>query len=464
MPLYFGGGQRPTSSPTQGPLVDSVRQLTFTDSRGQTSGYSIWAGHIDPDEPVGMLVHLHGDGGYEYKNDPDSWYLTGPSGILTLAQARNMILVIPFTPDREIGEINAETWWEDIVPHVGWAMELTQKVLDTYSVDLGKVWFSGFSGGAEAISHQVIPHHLDSLGAHAGGFVILGGGGSPYAVTPTVISSSLKARFPITWVVGENDRPEFAYDEYDGRGVAEAGEAAYRAYGWVTDIVIVPGKQHLLVDGSQGLYGHYIGQAMDAAPVISYAPGTVVELYLGDRRGELYLGDQPVLTYRETVRITLGSLYQARDQFRAALTERGLGYQTVTEIPFDIELVGSGSARNMFYGCAALTHVPDMDTSSVTNMSYMFRGCSSLTHAPAMDASSVSNMSNMFYGCSALTHVPDMDTSSVTDMSSMFLSCAALTDGNVRLIGKHPNVTTTSMIYLSGLTREPFYDAAGNPI
>lgn len=295
MPLYLGGGQSPTSSPTQGPLVDSVRQLTFTDSRGQTSGYSVWASHIDPDEPVGMLVHLHGDGGYEYKNT-DSWYLTGPTGILTTAQARNMILVVPFTPDREIGEINAESWWEDIVPHVGWAMELTQQILNTYSVDLGRVWFSGFSGGAEAISHQVIPHHLTELGAHGGGFVILGGGGPPYEITQTVISSPLKARFPITWVAGENDRPEYAYDEYDGRGVAEAGEAAYRAYGWNTNIVIVPGKQHLLVDGSQGLYGSFIGQAMDAAPVLSSAPGMVTEFYRGDRRCELYLGDQPILT------------------------------------------------------------------------------------------------------------------------------------------------------------------------
>ena len=297
MPLYLGGGQSPTSSPTQGPLTNQVRQLTFTDSLGQTSGYSIWAAHIDPAEPVGMLVHLHGDGGYEYKNDPDSWYLTGPSGILTAAQARNMILVVPFTPDREIDEINAESWWEDIVPHVGWAMELTQQILDTYSVDLGRVWFSGFSGGAEAISHQVIPHHLAELGVHAGGFVILGGGGSPYEITQTVISSPLKARFPITWVAGENDRPEFAYDAYDGRGAAEEGEAAYRAYGWTTDIVIVPGKQHILVDGSQGLYGSYIGQAIDAAPVLSSAPGTVTELYLGGHRCELYLGDQPVLTY-----------------------------------------------------------------------------------------------------------------------------------------------------------------------
>jgi len=210
-----------------------------------------------------------------------------------------MILLVPFTPDREIGEINAETWWEDIVPHVGWAVELTQEILDTYSVDLGRVWFSGFSGGAEAISHQIIPHHLAELGAHGGGFVIMGGGGSPYQVTQTVLNSRLKPRFPITWVVGENDRPEFAYDAYDGRGAAEAGEATYRVYNWPTNIVIVPNKQHLLVEGSQGLYGLYIGQAIDAAPVISYAPGAVTELYLGDRRCEMFLGDQPVLTYEQ---------------------------------------------------------------------------------------------------------------------------------------------------------------------
>ena len=463
MPLYLGGGPRPTSSPTQGPLVDSVRQMTFTDSRGQTSGYSVWADHIDPDEPVGLLVHLHGDGGYEYKNDPNTWYLTGPSGILTLARERNMILVIPFTPDREIGEINAETWWEDIVPHVGWAMELTQEILDTYSVDLARVWFSGFSGGADAISHQIIPHHLAELGAQAGGFVILGGGGSPYQVTQTVLSSPLKARFPITWVVGENDRPEHAYDAYDGRGAAEAGEATYRAYGWATDIVIVPGMQHLLVEGSQGLYGHYIGEAMDSAPAISYDHGAVLEMYLGDRRCDLYLGPD-LVTPPPVVKITLGTGNEAQVQLRAALTARGLDYNTVTEIPFGIELVGTGSAQFMFDGYWALESVPDMDTSQVTNMEYMFLNCTSLTTVPEMDTSGVTNMSGRFMSCSALTYVPDLDTSSVMGATWMFYFCSSLADGNVRLIGKHPSVDTEGMIYDSGLTREPFFDAAGNPL
>ena len=155
---------------------------------------------------------------------------------------------------------------------------------------------------------------------------------------------------------------------------------------------------------------------------------------------EVYVGSQKVWPTTDAVQITLGTSAQARDQFRAALTARGLDYQTVTEIPFGIELVGTGSARDMFRGCAALTSVPDMDTSSVTTMRYMFQGCV------------------------ALTHVPDMDTSGVTDMYAMFLGCSSLTDGNVRLIGRHPNVNTVGMIDNSGLTREPFYDAAGNPI
>ena len=242
------------------------------------------------------------------------------------------------------------------------------------------------------------------------------------------------------------------------------------------------------------------------------------DLILDGHSVSLYVGGSPPVKVwptqeeRETVQITLGSLYQARDQLRAALADRGLNYQTVTRIPFDIELLGSGSAREMFFGCKALTHAPAINTSSVTNMHYMFNGCSALTHAPDMDTSGVTNMHGMFYDCSALTYAPDMDTSGVTNMHGMFYNCAALTsapdmdtsqvtdmggmfyncaalttvpdldtgqvmytdemfwgcmsltDGNVRLIGRHPQVDTTNMIYGSGLTRLPFYDTNGNPI
>lgn len=80
------------------------------------------------------------------------------------------------------------------------------------------------------------------------------------------------------------------------------------------------------------------------------------------------------------------------------------------------------------------------------------------------DVTGVENLNHAFSEMFSLKAIPPLDTSSVTDMTYMFAGCANLTDGNVRLIGKHPDVDTTKMIYGSGLTREPFYDTEGNPI
>lgn len=132
--------------------------------------------------------------------------------------------------------------------------------------------------------------------------------------------------------------------------------------------------------------------------------------------------------------------FDARDWLRNTAQKYGQDYATVTELPFEIDSRNATNTHVMFYGCSSLTTVPTMDTSQVTNMASMFSDCSSLTS------------------------VPDMNTSQVTDMRWMFYDCSSLTDGNARLIGKHPNVNTTDMIKGSGLTREPFYNSAGQPI
>ena len=110
------------------------------------------------------------------------------------------------------------------------------------------------------------------------------------------------------------------------------------------------------------------------------------------------------------------STYDAQNWLRATVQKYGLGYTTVTELPFDIDTGEATGFRSMFSRCSSLMSVPEMDTSQVTDVSYMFQNCLSLT------------------------------------------------DGNVRLIGKHPQVNTNNMITNSGLTREPFYDSAGQPI
>lgn len=231
---------------------------------------------------------------------------------------------------------------------------------------------------------------------------------------------------------------------------------------------------------------------------------------LGARQGVARSKGWMVTPFVDEAVITGTSGTEARDSFRAALAARGLDYKTVKTIPFLLDTSQVTNIRIMFADCAALTSVPDIDTSKATNMSGMFSGCSSLTSVPSMNTSNVTDMSSMFSRCSSLTSVPDMNTSNVTNMSSMFYNCAALTsvpgmntgnvtsmssmflncssltsvpdmntsnvasmssmfqacaaltDGNVRCIGKKSGVNTSSMIYNSGLTRLPFYDANGN--
>ena len=148
--------------------------------------------------------------------------------------------------------------------------------------------------------------------------------------------------------------------------------------------------------------------------------------------------------------------YDARDWLRAMVQKYGLDYQTVTELPFDIDTGEATLMSNMFYGCSSLTSVPQLDTSQVTDMSNMFNVCKSLTTVPQLDTSQVTDMSYMFYICKSLTSVPQLDTAQVTDMSNMFWGCSSLTDGNVALTVKRKDANTGSMISESGLTREPF--------
>ena len=192
----------------------------------------------------------------------------------------------------------------------------------------------------------------------------------------------------------------------------------------------------------------------------------IKEMYWGGRKiREAWYGGQRVFSGKPVeVMPPTPNWYDAQDWLRGRLTEYGESYQTVKEIPFEIDTSQVTNMVDMFDGCSSLIAVPPMDTSQVTNMYGMFSRCSSLTTVPDMDTSQVTNMAAMFSRCSSLTAVPDMDTRNVTVMYDMFRGCSSLTDGNVRLIGKRTGVDTARMIQNSGLTREPFYDINGQPI
>ncbi len=88
------------------------------------------------------------------------------------------------------------------------------------------------------------------------------------------------------------------------------------------------------------------------------------------------------------------------------------------------------SCSGLFSGQTSLTQInnlSNLNTSSVTDMSYMFSGCSSLTslYLSNWDTSSVTNMYSMFSGCSSLTSL-DLPANIQTLYPHMFEFCTNL--------------------------------------
>ena len=87
----------------------------------------------------------------------------------------------------------------------------------------------------------------------------------------------------------------------------------------------------------------------------------------------------------------------------------------------------------MFYGLKTLKSIDlsNFNTAKVTTMSHMFEDCAALTSLDfsAFNTTAVKYMASMFSGCEALTtlDLKSFNTNNVEDMSFMFANCKALT-------------------------------------
>ena len=97
----------------------------------------------------------------------------------------------------------------------------------------------------------------------------------------------------------------------------------------------------------------------------------------------------------------------------------------IKKIPDTITISGD-SCAGMFQYCAAITTIPLLDTSKVTDMRKMFYNCNSLQTIPVIDTSKVRTMTSMFSGCTSLQTIPLFNASEVTSMTSMFENCTSL--------------------------------------
>ena len=129
---------------------------------------------------------------------------------------------------------------------------------------------------------------------------------------------------------------------------------------------------------------------------------------------------------------TLGGWAKTIIKLRSPLTIEGTSAEymfyryPLNELP-QIDTSSVTNMSNMFSGCINLATIPQLDTSNVTNMDSMISSCISLTTIPQLSTSNVTNMGYIFYNCGSLTMIPQLDTSNVIDIKGMFYACFALT-------------------------------------
>lgn len=207
---------------------------SFTSSSGLRSSYRLHKPAGD-DSSKGIVIYLHGDGYGEF--EPGA---TAIDDYATVAGDHGLFLAAPVTPDKATG-----TWWRAETSGQ-WLREFIEYLGRTLPVDTSRVWLVGYSGGAEAITNILLPHHSDLF---AGGGALMIGGGSldPEVEFTLPLSRQLRAGFLMTWLVGELDTPAKggADGNFDALGESRAAEQAYRELGMSrTALKVLPGETH----------------------------------------------------------------------------------------------------------------------------------------------------------------------------------------------------------------------------
>ena len=127
----------------------------------------------------------------------------------------------------------------------------------------------------------------------------------------------------------------------------------------------------------------------------------------------------------------------------------------IKKIPDTITISGD-SCAGMFQYCAAITTIPSLDTSEVTDMRKMFSNCNSLQTIPVIDTSKVTTFESTFFACSALKSLPLLDMSSVTSLYGTFVRVTNLMHSSgFPNLGKAYLTTSAANNYTYTLTLSP---------
>lgn len=204
---------------------------SFTSS-SRTSQFHLYAAGRPTGTPLGLVVQLHGDGAGEFP--------TPTGGTLKLyndvAKQYGMLMLAPRSPDAT----GVRTWWENSYSPV-WLLALLDHVRSVYSIDSTKIWFMGFSGGAEVQTYWLLSDYSNRFGT--GGNIMLGGGGAAGLVFGRQPTAAFKTTQRLHWAVGGND-----LDDGEGFNAFAASQGGFDRYGTegftIRSREVIPGMDH----------------------------------------------------------------------------------------------------------------------------------------------------------------------------------------------------------------------------
>ena len=124
-----------------------------------------------------------------------------------------------------------------------------------------------------------------------------------------------------------------------------------------------------------------------------------------------------------------------------------LGGWTKTIIKLRSPLTIEGTDATYMFANCLLNELPQIDTSSVTNMSSMFSNCVHLATIPQLDTSSVTNMTYMFSDCARLATIPQLDGGKLTSVAYILNNCKSLENFNGIINLGQAYLTTQSANY-----------------
>ena len=217
------------------------------------SAYHLYAQDIDWEQPVGVVYYFAGD---YFRKSESVFHHPRSATLRTLAAeaaARNMLLVVPLSPAERGHE--GYTLWEDGDDNVVWFRGFHEHITAQYDFAAEKIWFMGYSGGAEFIAQEILADFQESYGL--GGALMIGGGGPPD--DEVSVPRGVRDMLRLAWVVGDADVAGSTNPpDWSAFDAARSGEKFYRQRGFErTTLQIDEGTDHLDYDLDEVLKAHF---------------------------------------------------------------------------------------------------------------------------------------------------------------------------------------------------------------